>query len=286
MAENDATISTSAEALRPASMDVANLDVVATPVAAASVAGLQHVLVVIHGIRDNGAWATDHQQSLMHDGVNIKIVPLSHHWMTAPRFIWQRKTDLLAAAWQVTVGLRKIFESVPQGVPVSLLCHSNGTKVAAEVLKEIGDFRFNYIFLAGAVCSRDAGHVFEAAADVVINFIGVRDHWPLVAAAANPVLNGATGVFGFGSVKIQDLKFDFKHDGALEMDHFRAQILPRLALENVRSKMPPERYFPEWLGNPTKTRVGFYMLGRLATWPIRALAGYAKWCWQSIIGAF
>lgn len=248
------------------------MDLTATTnvVADAMFEGHQHILVIIHGIRDNGVWAAWLQQELIHEGARIRIIPVRYDWNSSWDFICQRTKDRHAAAWQVAMTLQSIFNDNSH-IPVSIICHSNGTKILSTVLEEM-PFRFHYIFLAGAICLRTSANRFKVAARRVINFVGVRDLWALIAEALHPHQNEATGVHGFGGDKVHDLFFDFGHDGGVSRDHIRDQILPWLALGAPPTTLAPSPYFPKWLSNPTKKSVAAYLLWRLLSWPVRYLS--------------
>lgn len=216
-----------------------------------------HILIALHGIRDNGLWALEAEQELYYAGSTVRIQAIRHSWFSEWKFLFQSKP--YKTAWQVQKELRRIFKDpVNKDIPISILCHSNGTKILAMIL-EAFDYEFKYIFLTGSICRNEFSSLFEGAAtDWVVNFCGRRDVWSIVAEILRPSCNEATGVFGMTGARVRNLFFDFCHNGGVQPDHIRKYIIPTITDDKIPLPEKTKKFFPKYL--PYYTRIVLMVL--------------------------
>lgn len=189
------------------------------------------VLVVLHGIRDNGDWQAAFSVPDAHSGLlAIEVHPISYRRLDTASFLfgWRdRQIDEF-----VLSRMKAIVRRFPSS-PVPVFAHSNGAKVLARILDRL-PVRPDGVFLAGAVCTKDDAGRFDDVRVFVANDCGLRDLWPLVAAALRPSVFGDVGVVGFGNSPIVDRFFAFGHAGALDPTHFQDWIYPSIVTGRLR----------------------------------------------------
>ena len=115
-----------------------------------------------------------------------------------------------------------------------IVCHSNGTKILAEIVTEIG-VRFDVVVLLGSICKRDDVVPILSTAQHVINDCGILDKWPTIATAIRPRSFADTGVIGFQRNRVRDRYFKFGHSGGLTRSHLTEFVLPLILEGTMRS---------------------------------------------------
>jgi hypothetical protein len=190
-----------------------------------------HVLICVHGIRDDGAWCNTATTALGEFlDTRIEIVCVRYDRVSSHGFLLGRNRSATRA--DVLQQIRYIASRFPES-PMSVLCHSNGTKIIAELMGKFG-FKFEWIFLLGSVCHiRDVDKLREIVKHPV-NDAGTRDWWPIIAEATRPSMFGATGTCGFSRYPVVDRYFNYSHGGGITQDHINGWILPTLSTGSVR----------------------------------------------------
>jgi hypothetical protein len=189
-----------------------------------------HVLICVHGIRDDGAWC-EASATALGDFLEsrIEIVCVRYDRVSSYGFVLGRNRTEIRD--DVISQIKYIRERFPES-PLSVLCHSNGTKIIAEIILKL-DFKLEWIFLCGSVCHiRDVNSLREIS-QFPINDAGINDWWPILAEALRPSLFGATGVGGFHRFPVRDRAFPYYHGGALTEEHIRNWVFPTLATGKV-----------------------------------------------------
>jgi hypothetical protein len=177
---------------------------------------VEHVVIVLHGIRDNGFWAkrisreikTLHR--LHHPGDErrrLRTVSPSYGFFSMWEFLFPGgRTRALHWFLDAYADIRRLY---PRAGAIDLIAHSNGTYLGAQALRECGEVRFRRMLFAGSVVRRDfwkrpIPRLAERLQDFH-NFIG-RGDWivALLPGAMETipglgrVLNvGGAGAFGF-----------------------------------------------------------------------------------------
>jgi hypothetical protein len=190
-----------------------------------------HVLICVHGIRDDGAWCglSTITPGRFLDG-RIAITCVRYDRLSAWGFLFGRKHNEIQ---QDVIDQLNYIRSRFSDSLFSILCHSNGSKVVADIIDKIS-FQIEWIFLCGSVCHRRHIRSLRTINRDVVNDAGIKDWWPVLAEAFRPSVFQATGVFGFHQFPVQDRFFAYKHGDGIRREHIEAWILPTLATGAVQ----------------------------------------------------
>jgi hypothetical protein len=189
-----------------------------------------HVLIAIHGMRDDPSWASQIINDLGYFNDTIIIAPINYGRLNVIDFLLGRLDDWIDEF--ILARIADIHRRHPNS-PLSIMCHSNGTKSLARVIGKL-TIPIEYVFLCGSICHyRDVTELTKVQRRP-INDCGLRDPWPIVAATIRPNKFSATGVSGFHSFPVIDRQFGFSHAGALTKKHFDHWILPTIIEGKVR----------------------------------------------------
>jgi alpha-beta hydrolase superfamily lysophospholipase len=112
----------------------------------------EHVVFVVHGIRDKGYWTRKVARVVVTEGRNhqqqIEAVAPSYGYFPMGPFLlpWVRRTKV---EWLLDhyVTIRAAYP----GVPISYVGHSNGTYVLASAIEQCPAARFHHVVFAGSV---------------------------------------------------------------------------------------------------------------------------------------
>lgn len=214
----------------------------------------QHVITMLHGIRDRGGWALDLEYYSNSYGMQIAIAPISYGWLGAFPFLLRIGARKIEA--QVREEMEQIYNSHPTAVH-SLIAHSNGTKIASCAINSIS-FNYDNIVFCGSVCKRNDAPTSPSNADFVVNDCSPVDIWPLIAYIINPFSYEATGTYGFRRIGIKDRFFSVRHGGCISVDHFAKYILPMLMSGVMKLGERPRSAIPYFL--PEYARVLLLLL--------------------------
>jgi len=189
-----------------------------------------HVLVAIHGMRDDPSWASRIINDIGYFNEVIIIAPINYGRLNAIDFFLGRLDDSIDGF--IISRISDIHRRNPDS-PLSIMCHSNGTKSVARIIGKL-EFPIQYVFLCGSIChTRDVSELTKVQRRP-INDCGLRDPWPILAAMIRPKKFSATGVLGFHAYPVIDRQFGFSHAGALTKKHFDDWILPTIVEGKVR----------------------------------------------------
>lgn len=198
-----------------------------------------HIVIALHGIRDDSSWSYELLENLSHFEDKLIIAPVSYGRVSTFSFlanINSRKVDN-----KVSKRMNSVKKIHPNS-PISILCHSNGTKILSRVLENL-DFIPEYIFTIGSVCHQDDCDKFVVNRRMV-NECGIKDIYPIIAETIRPDLFGSTGVFGFNNYPIMDRHFVYSHSDGLAREHFEKYLIPIIIngkierIEAKKSKIP------------------------------------------------
>jgi hypothetical protein len=165
------------------------------------------------------------------------------------------------------------------GAVIDVFCHSNGTKLFAEVVGRI-DKTFSTIVFAGSICRRAEAEAIASKArrKPVWNICGVRDRWPIIACALRPDLFEHTGVDGFLDHRINDRFHDFGHSGAREPEFIKNELVPLFLFgENTKGISRP--MLGSWHDPATYRKIAAILLGASIL-----LLGFVPWWTAAVVG--
>lgn len=213
-----------------------------------------HILICIHGIRDNGAWCnvTATAKGNFLDS-EIRIACVRYGRLSTLGFISRKKSKKILN--DIKDQIDYIFGEFPES-SISVLCHSNGTKIISELLKD-NSFNFEWIFLCGSICHLDDIKYLRNINKYPVNDAGTKDWWPILAESIRPKIFQATGVCGFHKFPVIDRVFSYKHGDGVKQDHIENWILPTISSGKARKTPVTDVGFRKHV--PTYLRRSFFI---------------------------
>lgn len=200
-------------------------------------AKINHVLIMVHGIRDFGEWEQALEQELPKD--DIATVAIKYGYFDAFRFLFPFSTFRKAVIVKVAQRVRDAQALYPNA-KYSYLAHSFGTYVVAHMLLRDPSFQAHRIIFCGSVLPADFPIAqlrcnFSAP---VLNDIGIKDIWPMLAASATWGY-GSAGSTGFGQAHVKDRYFPYKHGDFLTAKFAQDFWLPFLVRGEAKPGIAP-----------------------------------------------
>jgi hypothetical protein len=186
---------------------------------------LEHVVVPVHGIRDDGGWFTLLQRSLQ-SRPDIKIQPGGYGYLHVMKFLLPGKRE---PVYEEVV--RTLRSAQGQNRVISVICHSFGTWCVTKAILEHADIRIFRLIMCGSIVPRDFPWQKVPAAlpsGRVVNDCGNLDAWPIYAHCVNSIF-GDTGRLGFSHFPVVDRWHDVKHSGFFTSDMITKYWAPFLA---------------------------------------------------------
>ncbi len=161
---------------------------------------IEHVIVLIHGIRDIGAWQSKVSRNLVQRGTVVEQIRYGYYPEIQFLFPIDRSN---APVKRVLKRLRALTHEY-QNAKISVIAHSFGTYVFLKALEADSDLEFWKIIFCGSVADdqfewsdlkRRVGDRSRASRDFVLNDCGTGDIWPILGAAFgwHYGMAGATG---------------------------------------------------------------------------------------------
>jgi alpha-beta hydrolase superfamily lysophospholipase len=114
---------------------------------------VDHVVFVVHGIRDYGEWVNQLAQEIEAQGHNIRAITskYGHFSMAGFLFLSDREKNV---RWFVDQYLEAVA-LYPKARKFSFVGHSNGTYLLASALEKYHAIRFDSVYFAGSVVRND-----------------------------------------------------------------------------------------------------------------------------------
>lgn len=208
-------------------MDLCREDVDASTAAA----DVEHVVLIVHGIRDDGFWtkrvAREIKSQARRRGISVRAPSPSYGYFSMWDFV--RPGGRERAAHWFLERYADICSHFPHA-RVSFVGHSNGTYIAARALALCAAVRLHRVVFAGSVVRRDYDWArLGGRVDAVLNYVGSRDSVVALLPGAMERLGlrsigvGGAGVDGFvlppeeGDVPVLQLRFaQGGHDAAIK----------------------------------------------------------------------
>jgi pimeloyl-ACP methyl ester carboxylesterase len=172
---------------------------------------ITHVVVLVHGIRDDGEWFRLLERSFR--GFPQMLVSFGGFgYLPLTRFLSARARretlDQVVATLRNAQGHNRV---------VSVLCHSLGTWCVTRAILEFPDVHVFRLAMCGSIVPREfpwASVPGNLPVGSVVNECGNSDFWPVVARKLSRVF-GDTGRFGFAHDPVRDRWHDVDHGGFL-----------------------------------------------------------------------
>lgn len=173
------------------------------------------LIVMVHGIRTFANWQQPLKAEFKKAGLEVE--PTSFDYFDLISFLvplpWFRNIKITRVSKQ----LRKAIDS-HDGANVSILAHSFGSYIVAEILAAEPDLKVHRVVFCGSIVPSDHPFITQLGSRIktrVVNDVGGRDGWP---ALANSVTTGYghTGTYGFNVPGVDDRWFKgIDHSGFL-----------------------------------------------------------------------
>ena len=160
-----------------------------------------HVIVLVHGIRDIGAWQLRVSRSLDHPGTTTKQVRYGLY--PAVRFLFPINLSG-GPVRKVTQALNDLKYEYPKA-RISVIAHSFGTYVVLKALERDPNLQLWKLIFCGSVANdqlrwselkRRIGDGKRPTCDFIVNDCGTGDRWPVLGAAFG-WFYGTAGATGF-----------------------------------------------------------------------------------------
>lgn len=183
------------------------------------------IAIVVSGVRSNADWVDRViSQSEQFAQDEIKFVKAK----TARIPVWRLATRCGLSRDRERIK-DQIFNTIIANcnAEISLICHSLGTDLVADCLKDI-NHKFEHIVLLGSICKTSKLHSLSKSCSYLINDRSSHDKFSIVAGLVLPWSYEATGTFGFKSGHPNDRVFLNDHDSCAEADHIFKAVVPRL----------------------------------------------------------
>jgi hypothetical protein len=162
----------------------------------------REVVVVVHGIRDIARWQSAVRETLESEGFIVELV--NYGRMNLIEFLIPSTLFRRNAINEVWSQLQQVTK-LNSNAKISVIAHSFGTYVIAQILKEQFAAKFDKIIFCGSVVR--SNFPFEQVADrfsgPIINEVGTRDPWPALAESVS-FAYGSAGTYGFRRPYVRD----------------------------------------------------------------------------------
>ncbi len=220
------------------SEDEARAQPVSLQASEAALAGRQHVILILHGIRTQAEWAQQ-TAAVLETDPHIRAYPIRYEFFDLIRFLLPTRFLRGRPVRRFVSLLRDELSKRPE--KLSVIAHSFGTYIVARTLEEEPDIHFHRLILCGSVVRDDFewhkyGHRLNSDRDGfhVVNDCGMHDIWPVMAKSITWGY-GSSGRFGFGHPRCKDRYFNVGHSGFFGREFVRDYWLPYLSRGEIVS---------------------------------------------------
>lgn len=166
----------------------------------------RHVIALVHGIHDIGAWQATVSAELASEGTHVAQIRYGHY--PAARFLFPLNLSG-APVRKVVEGLRNLKEEFPNA-HISVIGHSFGTYVVQQVLRYDHNLKLWKVLFCGSVADdltdwaefkHRIGDGERPTKDFILNDCGTGDKWPVLGTAFGWYY-GMAGVTGFSETHV------------------------------------------------------------------------------------
>jgi hypothetical protein len=201
---------------------------------------LEHVVILVHGIRDEALWMQDIRATLQDEGFLAEPTNLDR--ISAADFANPFSTVPDEAINELERQINGIFKKYRnRSARFSVIAHSFGTYAFSEVLKRHKGRPFHKLIFCGSIVRFD--FPFEdyqtKFKEPVCNEVGTFDFWPALATRVNKKY-GRSGSVGFKVVFTQDYwHLNARHSDFLNSEFCRKYWIPVLRdRDSERPRLP------------------------------------------------
>jgi hypothetical protein len=229
-----------------------------------------HLIVLVHGIRDYGE-AQDLAKEVLEQIPGVVVTPLGYDRFDPFRFVLPgfgggpRRVVARNIKQQIALLERKYDD-----VKLSIVAHSFGTHVVMGILEEEDNMELEYLILCGTVLPRlyNFRNINRMVKHKIINYVGCRDIWPVIAKLCSFGGYGQAGTFGFQSAGPDNRYFDFGHSGCFTPEFIENNWRKVLEGNDIEAhRTPTKRTYPpliRWLGSLFNGALTIAVVGAVA----------------------
>lgn len=178
------------------------------------------IVVLLHGIRTAGEWQNRIARELR--GIpNVQVYPIKYGWFDALRFWSPSWMGCRRKPLEKVLRELRDIRAENAGADLTVIAHSFSTYLMSKVLRDGTDIRIRKLLLCGSIVPTD--YRWDAVKTPVdgmqiVNEVGTRDIWPVFARVASWGY-GPSGTYGFGTFRVHDRFFDYKHSDFFSSEH-------------------------------------------------------------------
>lgn len=262
---------------------------------------VEHAVIVVHGIRDNGFWTKRVAREIKtlgrKSGMVVRAPTPSYGYFSMWDFVRPGGRD------QATSWFMERYADVKSHFPhakISFVGHSNGTYIAAHALALCSAIRFENVVFAGSVVRRDFRWArFPGRVRHILNYVGSADRVVAFLPAVFELLRlrwldvGGAGAFGFreaepppaiakrllglpaDDVELSEVRFVRGGHGAAIAEEFWPEIAGFVLLGIPPNRPPATRMEKTQLlfrWAPVLTAIGITIAAVLLTLPLTVVA--------------
>jgi pimeloyl-ACP methyl ester carboxylesterase len=264
--------------------------------------GVEHAVIVVHGIRDHGFWTKRVAREIKTIGrtnaIAVRAPSPSYGFFSMWDFV--KPTGRTKATYWFMERYADVRSHFPNA-KISFVGHSNGTYIAANAMVLCPAIRFDAVVFAGSVVRRDfAWHDRGAQACRILNYVGNADGVVAFLPAVFEFLRlrwldvGGAGAYGFRAAEplpavrkqlgtsqspspaLTEVRYVAGGHGAAICEEFWPEIAEFVLLDTVprRPSVPRVRYVQAiFTCAPAVTILGVVFAALLLSLPLLAVAG-------------
>lgn len=154
-------------------------------------------VILVHGIRDFAFWQTTLRQCLEEHGYAVRDIGYGR--MNLFKFLLPFQFFRQRAVRQVWEQIKRIQDDPRlEGFSISVIAHSFGTYIVAELLRDQVRAKFEKVIFCGSVVSETfpVSKILDSVKYPILNEVATADPWPAFAESVSTGY-GSIGTFGF-----------------------------------------------------------------------------------------
>lgn len=224
----------------------------------------KHLVVLVHGIRTRAAWYIEVRDLLQSEGFEVGLTNYGRFDLFRFLFPFPFLKAWAAADVERDIRAAMMHHEVTE---FSVIAHSFGTFVIGWILRRRFDIKFKHIIFCGSVVKfRFPFEQLHGRFKSVLNEVGTRDIWPVMAVSATWGY-GSAGAFGFNRSPVHDRYHrGVSHSAFLNAAFCRSWWIPVLRGEDPPRRADLPESPPLWLQIISVIHVKYIVVALLALW--------------------
>ncbi len=192
--------------------------------------GTKKIVLLVPGIRTNAEWIDQANRDLGNFGSQVNIIKT--YGGRIPAFSLITRLGLSKIRHSIYSQITQSIIDYPDH-QISLICHSLGTDLIAEIFRK-NRFRFDHVFFLASVCHDRHLVSLRQSCSYLTSHKGTYDIWPIMASIARPDTYMPSGVFGFNQgVHVNEMTFENDHFSCTDRDHILTYVIPTILGSNA-----------------------------------------------------